>query len=86
MLQNRNVLDQGTIKNGRPYPESTSPKRQHATPEPRFLPFRRNPLIHTLPQPYISLHIPRVQQNLEVARELDYHRDDIRCSVPGRLA
>lgn len=67
---------------GYTYPESTSTKSDQTALKPRFLTLLSHPLIHTLPQPNIRLHIPRIKQHLEIRCELDVEHVDVGCFFP----
>lgn len=64
------------------HPESTSEKSDHATPKARFLPLWRDTFIDAFPQPHIRLHIPSIQEDLEVGREFDRHHFDVGSTSP----
>ena len=67
-------------------PESTCAERDHGTFEARLLALRRHALIHALAQPYVCFHVPRVQQDLEVGRELDAKDIDVGRALPAGFA
>lgn len=83
MLQASNISVKSVIKKVRtPYPESTREKGDSSNTITRFLALSCDAFIHTFPQPNIRLHVPRVQKNFEVIRELDLEHFDIGSSVP----
>lgn len=49
---------------------------------PSLLALRRYTLVHALTQPDVRLHVPRVQQDLEVGCKFDVQDVDIRSIIP----
>ena len=70
----------------RPYPEGTSCEGDHATCKARFLALWSDTLVHAFPQPDVGLHIPRIQEDFQVGRELNRQDLNVRRSFPTSLA
>jgi hypothetical protein len=63
-------------------PYSTRKRGGHAASKPGLLSFRSNAFVDTFPEPDIRIHVPRVDETLEVVRDLNGQHDDIRSAVP----
>ena len=68
------------------YPKGTCEESDHTTQEARLLALGSNTLVNALAEPNIRLHIPRIEEDLEVGWELDFHHLDISGTVPLRYA
>lgn len=63
-------------------PKSTGSKRQHRATQSRFLALGSDPFVNAVPQPDVCIHVPTIEENFEVWRELDILDIDIRSTVP----
>lgn len=68
------------------HPYRTRGEGEHTTPEPGLLALRRHSLVDTLSEPDVCLDVPRVEEDLEVRRELDVHHVNVGGALPSRLA
>ena len=68
------------------HPYRTRGEGEHAASEPGLLALRRHSLVDTLSEPDICLDVPRVEEYLEVWRELDVHHVNVGSALPRRLA
>ena len=64
------------------YPECTCEESNHTASETRFFTFGRYTLVNALSKPHIGLHVPRIQKDFEVGRELNFKDFHIRRALP----
>ena len=64
------------------YPDRTDSKSRHATLESRLFSFLCDPLINALSQPNVRLHVPRIEQHLEILGKFDIEHADVGSSIP----
>ena len=64
------------------YPEGARQRGQYTALEARFLALGGDTLIDAFPEPDIRVDVPRIQQDLEVGRELDVKKPDIGRAFP----
>jgi len=68
------------------YPDRADGESHHTALESRLFALLGDPLVDTLSQPNVSLHVPRIEQHLEVFGEFDIKHTDIGSSIPKRPA
>jgi len=65
------------------HPDRTGEIREHAALEPGLFALGGHSLVHALAQPHVRLYVPRIDEPLEVFRNLDLPYVDVRRAVPG---
>jgi len=68
------------------HPDRTGEIREHAALESGLFALGGHALVHALAQPHVRLYVPRIDEPLEVLRNLDFPHVDVRRAVPGRGA
>ena len=68
------------------YPNRADGESHHTALESRLFALLGNPLVDTLSQPNVSLHVPRIEQHLEVFGKFDIEHTNIGSSIPKRPA
>ena len=81
-----NVSKQSEYEGRKTYPDRTNSESHHATLEPGLRAFLCDPLINALSQPNVRLHVPRIEQHLEVLGELNIEHPNISSTVPKRAS
>lgn len=65
------------------HPDRTGEISEHAALESSLFALGGHPLVHALAQPHVRFHVPRIDDHLEVLRNLDFPHVDVRRAVPG---
>jgi len=68
------------------YPEGARQGGQQAALEAWFLTLGRDTFIDAFPEPDIRVDVPRIEQDLEVGRELNVKKSDIGRAFPERFS
>ena len=69
-----------------PYPDRADCKSEHATLEPRLDSFIGGPLIDGLSHPNIRLHVPRIEEELDVLGKFSAEDTNVGGPIPKGLA
>ena len=70
-------------RTGQTHPDRAGEISEHAALEPSLFALGGHSFVHALAQPHVRLHVPRIDEHLEVFRNLDLPHVDVRCAVPG---